>query len=151
MLFSIAFSEAPLVYEYDDPTTPGAEGELAIVGYREKFLSSLYTWQKEDYEHQWLNAITSLLRGATKAAVITEYVHPNAASHLQWWPLYREGDVIYVQNHFLFYERLGQPFSVANAVDFVPDRKTISEDGEHISEWSMPLAALQEFANSRSA
>ncbi|HEY5057180.1 MAG TPA: hypothetical protein VII58_13530 [Acidobacteriaceae bacterium] len=145
--FSITFSDVPLVYEYDDRTTAGAEGELAIGDYRESFLSSLYEWTKEDYERQWRDAVTSLLEGASKAALITEYIGPDASSHLQWWPLYRCGDVVYAQNHFLFYDQQARSFVVAQAFDFVPDRRTASEDGDPISEWSVPLSSLQEFAD----
>lgn len=55
-------------------------------------------------------------RGSTKVALITQYVNPSDSSNLEWWALYRgEDDMVYVQNHLRFYDRLGSDFSVADA------------------------------------
>ena len=146
MPFSISFCDTPLVYEYDDPTTAGTEGLLVIGEWRESFLSSLYEWTKQDYERQWQAAINSLVQGAEKSALITEFVGPEASSHLQWWPLYRLGGTVYFHNQILFYDQLSEPFSLADISKFVSERQTVNEDGAAISEWSIPLSALEEFA-----
>jgi len=145
MPFSISFCDTPQVYEYDDPMTAGAEGLLALGEWQESFLSSLYEWTKQDYERQWQAAINSLTKGAAKAALITEYVGTQSSSKLEWWPLYRIGETVYVQNHLLFYDQLSEPFSLGDISRFITDRRTVNEDGNPISEWNVPLAALRQF------
>jgi hypothetical protein len=81
MPFSISFCDTPLVYEYDDPSTAGAEGLLILGDWKESFLASLYEWTKQDYEHQWRTAITAVIQGADKAALITEYVGPEVSAN----------------------------------------------------------------------
>lgn len=146
MPFSISFCDTPLVHEYDDPLTPGAEGILLLGDWKESFLSSLYTWSKSDYERQWQHAITSLIDGDEKSALITEYISPEASSHLVWWPLYREGGSIYVHNQILFYDQLSKPFSLEEIAQFVAERQTVDGDGNLISEWNVTLEALIQFA-----
>ena len=107
---------------------------MVIGNWKESFLSSLYEWTKQDYERHWHAAITSLTQGADKAALITEYVGPKASSKLMWWPLYRLENIVYVQNHLLFYDQLTEPFSLADADRFIRDRQTVNEDGKRISE-----------------
>jgi len=91
---------------------------------KEYFGSSLYQWTKEDYESQWRDAIKTLLDGQEKAALITEYVGPEAATHLEWWPMYVVGSAVFIQNHLLFYDQLSEPFSMQKAVSFLRERRT---------------------------
>ena len=81
---------------------------------------------------------------------MTEYVGPEASSKLEWWPLYRLGDTVHVQNHLLFYDQLTEPFSLANAAKFIRDRQTVNEDGLAISEWTVAFSDLEDFARSLS-
>jgi len=145
MSFSISFVDEPLVYVFDDPTTPAAVGRVVIGEWDERFISSLYQWRKEDYEAQWLHAIKSLLSGNEKAALIVEYLGAEA-NHLRWWPMYKVKGAVYLQEQILFFDKLKEPFLLERAFSFVGDRKTISEDGQKISEWIVDLTEIEEFA-----
>src|ERR1700676_4957520 len=123
MSFSIAFLDEPLVYPYDDVKTPAASGLLTIGNSKEGFYSSLYQWSKQDYEGQWRQAINVLLNESSKAALIVEYIGPDA-SHLEWWPMYKVGDKVYLQNQLLFYNQLPVPFSLENPFVYLRDRET---------------------------
>jgi len=103
-------------------------------------------WSREDYERQWRQAIAAVLHGK-KSALITEYVSPQAASHLVWWPMYLVEDRVFFQSHLLFYNQLNEPFSIENALSFVRDRKTASPEGEKISEWSVHRSEVEAFAH----
>ena len=81
MSFSIGFVDEPANYPYDDPATPEARGVLMGEA-KEYFGSSLYQWNKKDYETQWWQAIRALLGGNDRAALITEYVGPKASTQL---------------------------------------------------------------------
>jgi len=148
MAFSIAFEQKPLCFPYDDRTTPAACGLLTLGRARESFLASLYQWGVEDYERQWKQAVAVLLNKKNKAALITTYGSPEVATHLEWWPMYLVGDIVYFQNHLLFYEQLPGRFSMESAFSFLRDRDTVDEQGSRISEWEVPLAEVEAFARS---
>jgi hypothetical protein len=145
MAFSITFQDEPLCYPYDDQSTPAASGLLVFGEFQEGFLASLYQWRREDYERQWRQAIATLLH-RKKSALITEYVSPQAASKLVWWPMYLVQDRVFLQNHLLFYNQLKEPFSIGNALSFVRDRETTGPEDEKISEWSVHLSEVEAFA-----
>jgi hypothetical protein len=142
MPFSISFLDEPVFYEEQ---TPMAVGELVLGDFRENFVASLYQWNKIDYKAQWRDAIKTLL-DSSKSALIVEYVSPEFSNKLEWWPMYRIENVVYIQNHLLFYERLKKPFSLKNMFSFVKDRITIAEDGNRISEWNVNLSDVEDFA-----
>jgi hypothetical protein len=146
MPFSISFQEEPLSYPYEDRTTPAASGVLVLGEANEHFTASLYQWSKEDYQRQWRQAVEVLLGGKDMAALITEYLGPEIATHLEWWPMYLVGEKVFLQNHLLFCDQLPGSFSVKNAFSFLRDRHTTNEQGETISEWSVCLSEVEVFA-----
>jgi CdiI N-terminal domain len=77
---------------------------------------------------------------------MTEYVGPEDTSHHVWWPLYRLGDSVAVQNHLAWHDQFTEPFLIECQFDFVRDRRIVSEDGTQISEWRVSLESIREFA-----
>jgi hypothetical protein len=146
MSFSISFLDEPVIYDESDPT---AAGRLVIGDWEEVFVSSLFHWSKEDYEAQWLNAIKLLLNGEEKAALIVEYLGPEAG-RLWWWPMYKVESTVYLREQILFFDKLKGPFSLEKAFSFVKERQTFNEDGLAFSEWGESVSEVQEFANARS-
>lgn len=144
--FSISFLDQPLEYLADDPTIPSAIGLLVLGDHREEFASTLFEWNKNDYEEQWRLAITSLLQGREKVALMVYYVSPAGSDNFEWWLMYRVGDTVALQDHMPWYDQFPEPFSIERQFDFVKDRRTVNEDGHKISEWSAPLASIREFA-----
>ncbi len=45
---------------------------------------------------------------------MVHYVSPEFASNFEWWPMYREGNIVYFQNHLPWYDQMTQPFSIEN-------------------------------------
>jgi hypothetical protein len=146
MPFSIAFLDEPLVYPYEDIKTPGALGSLMMGDSNERFCSSLYRWSQRDYESQWRQAINVLLNESFKAALIVEYTGTDASSHLEWWPMYKVGDSVYLQNQLLFYNQLPQPFSLDRPFMYLRNRETTDQAGRPISEWLVRLSEVERFA-----
>lgn len=70
---------------------------------------------------------------------------PITANFIYWWPIYRLDNTVYLQNHILFLSKLSVPFDPHDPFRFVPERELISETGEKISEWSVPIADLEGF------
>jgi hypothetical protein len=146
MPFSIQFLDEPLRYPFDDANTPGAPGLLVMGESKEGFCSTLYQWSKQQYESQWERAIDVLLNESLKAALIVEYIGPDAGSHLEWWAMYREGETVYLQDQLLFYSQLSEPFSLDAPFESLRDRETINAEGQKISEWSVSLQEIKRFA-----
>jgi hypothetical protein len=148
MAFSISFLDGPPSKEDpenpDDPTE-AAIGRLVIGDWYENFVSSLYCWSMKEYEDQWGQAIRVLLDGCDRAGLITEYCGPEAG-RLWWWKMYRIEDTVYFQEQILFFDQLKGPFRLEEAFSYVSDREKITEEGLAISEWSVGLEALAEFA-----
>jgi hypothetical protein len=126
-----------------DPGVVALYGKIYVGDFAETFITSLVSWNQKAYERHWASALRRLLEGASKSALITSYVEPGLADHLVWWPLYREGDTVYVQNHMLFYDQLGKPFSSGDPWRSVPQRRTVNPEGQRISEWETDLSSIQ--------
>jgi hypothetical protein len=145
MAFSICFTNHA-DYIDEDNGDRAAVGRITIGEFEENFHASLFEWEKQTYETQWLHSLERFLAGAKSEVLITFYVNPKDSSNLEWWALYRgEGDTVHVQNQLLFYNQLDREFSVAEASSFLSDRRTVSEDGDPISEWHIALGDLESF------
>ncbi len=126
-----------------DPGVVAIYGKISIDEYVETFVTSLVFWDRRRYQHHWLSALGRLLEGANKSALITSYVEPGLSDHLLWWPLYRVGDAVYVQNHMLFYSHLAKPFSQEDPWQSIPERTTVNAEGRRISEWATDLPSIR--------
>ena len=146
MFFSIRFFDEPNFVE--ESAAPSAHGLITIGNFKEGFYSSLLHWSRAQYEDQWSNAVRDLLNGSVRSALITNFLRPDAASNLEWWPMFREGEIVYLQNHLLFFDQLESPFSPASPVASLRDRETLNENGYPISEWSIPVNHLTQFLES---
>jgi hypothetical protein len=146
MPFSINFLDGPLEYPFDDSSVPAARGVIVLNDFHEEFLASLAIWSKHQYQKQWKQSLVEVLEGGGPAAMITEYFGSSeSASHLLWWPLYRQSDNIYVHNNLLFFDQLPQPFDLENAAASIPPRIIQDEDGNLISEWTLPVDDIRSF------
>jgi hypothetical protein len=126
-------------------------GKIHLGACAETFVSSLVCWGRVGYERQWDAAIQRLLAGAAVSALITSYVEPSMSNHLMWWPLYREGKVVYVQNQMLFFDQLNAQFSPDVSWESVRERKSTNVDGSKISEWKFGVQDLQDFLDRKRA
>ena len=138
-MFSIQF-------EIESPS--GRELELSLASLRigdfmETFEVSLEYWTQEDYQQQWVDAVTRILSGEISSCLITSITNPATANLLFWWPIYQLQDCVIIQNQVLFLNELGQPFNENRPYDYVQERQTYSEDGAPISEWSTSVEDLQ--------
>jgi hypothetical protein len=146
MAFEIRFTDDPNEFLDDDPAIPSAIGLFRAGTVEENFASSLYEWKKEDYEAQWRASLQHFVDGADRAVLITYYVNQKESSNLHWWALYRgELGVVHVQDHMPWDSDFEKPFSIHQASSFLQDRITISETGDPISEWDVPLADIEAF------
>ena len=59
--------------------------------------------------------------------------------------LYREGDLVYLQNQMLFPEQLAKALDSRSITKLVGPRKVVTEEGERISEWQTTIADVLHF------
>jgi len=147
-MFEIVTTDEP-VSEPAAEGVPTVSGKIVIDDFQETFTASLAFWTRNEYELHWKRALERLIAGAERSALITDYVPPPARvsseDYLVWWPLYRDGDTIYVQNHLLFFGQLSRPFSPDRPCNSVRDRQVVNEDGQKISEWATTIGDIKQF------
>lgn len=96
----------------------------------------------EEYKSQWKDAVRRILLGHQKSCLVTSMLNPVEAVYIIIWPLYRRKDIIYIHNNIFFLDSLTEPFDLTNLYNSVPERETVSEGGEPISEWCVPINDL---------
>ncbi len=146
MGFSIGFVNKSDERPFDDLAVKAARGVLLLGDTTEGFLANLGEWDRATYQAHWRRSLRLLLDGFSKTALITTYSSPSIASHLEWWALYRTGDLVHIQNQLVLYDNLDRAFSVESANSFLKDRETEDEDGAEISEWAIPFRDVESFA-----
>lgn len=143
MTFSIHF-----IRDKATDITPGEKakyGRITLGNYTERFFVSLEYWSVTDYRRHWYEAINRIVKCSRVSSLITSMDNPTTAKYIEWRPMYRIRDNLYIQDHLLFLKTLRTPFDEKNAFKSVPPRKTVNEEGEPISEWSVPLSDVEKF------
>ena len=139
-VFSISLSDKQYSVEND----LCASGEITIGDFSEKFHASLSYWTHQDYVRQWLSALNKITTFENnKGAIISSMYNPISANFICCWVMYRLGGLVYLQNHILFLDDLSTPFDERNIEKSIPDREQVTEEGERISEWRIPLSDIQ--------
>lgn len=144
-MFLIGFTDEPMEYPFDDPLIPAAPGRLVLGESEEQFLANLSLWDKSDYQFHWRRELKALVEGNSKVAIIVSYDDPNAASNMEIWLVYRDGDWAHFQNQLLWYSSLPEGFVVAEMSRYISDRVVTTEERHRISEWDVPVRDIESF------
>lgn len=143
MAFSIRLLPEPTPEHESDEKV--SWGEITIGPFRERFLSPLSYWSAADYERHWRQAAARIVQSPAPSCLITSMRDPAMANFIFWWVMYRAGDTVLVQNQILFLDNLSPPFDPDDPFSSISERRTVSEDGEEISEWSIPIKDVESF------
>ncbi len=122
-------------------------GRITLGYFTEEFEAYLDYWSSVDYEAQWKKAVRRIVSGAGVDALITDMHDLKTAHHLVSWPMYREGNRVFVQNRLLILNDLGRPSQLEHAIAKLGERKTVNDAGAQISEWSVTVHDLEVFIN----
>jgi hypothetical protein len=144
-MFSISFTDQPLEYPFDDTSIPAAHGELVLGKTTEEFLANLSLWGKSDYESHWARELKALYEGRPRVALVVSYDDPKAASNMEIWRVYRDGEWVHFQNQLLPYSNLPQGFEVSKMSHYIQDRLVTTTEGERISEWDVAIRDIELF------
>ena len=120
--------------------------EITIGSYSESLMILVDYWTLDDYKRQWKEGIERL-KTHDQSCLVVLVQDPKKAEVIMWWPLYKENDTIYIQNHLLideYYEKdIGNNiFTPDNCYQFIPARSLAYEDGGRPSEWKVKLDQL---------
>lgn len=144
-MFSIEFTDEPLEYPYDDTSVSGAPGRLILGNSEEEFLANLSLWGKPDYQSHWKHELRLLLVGNPKVALVVSYADPKAASSMEIWRVFRDGEWAHFQNQLLSYSTLTDDFEISEIDRYIDDRTITNADGDRISEWDVAIQDIQLF------
>lgn len=109
---------------------------------KETIFCPIDTWSIEDYKRQWKEALLRL-KYHDKSCLIVAYTASDNNPGMEWWPMYRVGDTIYIQNQLVWAEEYkniigDKPFTTDTCYDFVRERRTVNYEGTPLAEWSVP-------------
>lgn len=137
-MFSISF------ISNNTPKVPSGYflGEIIIGNFRETFHASSAFWTKQQYELQWADAKKRILLGEITSAFITSMVNPKTANFIKWWPVYIENGKAIFQEQILFIDSQKIQFNEMNPYQSIEKRRSITDEGENISEWNIKISEI---------
>ncbi len=119
----------------DEASLEVAVGEIVIDGFAENFEAPLHYWSRDEYECQWREGLLRIEAGSDKSCLVTSMHDPMHANFIVWWVVYREGQMLHVQNQMLFFDQLTERFDSVDPYRHIRNRITTNVDGMPISEW----------------
>lgn len=136
-MFNIEFiADAP---EPQEEGWLGLWGRVTLGAHREQFLAPIGSWQRLDYERQWLEAARRLLGEADRTGFFT-------VPYQCWWTMWRDGTQVWVHEELITTEeRDAGPYRRTVPYHIIEDRVTHTEDGQLISAWMISLDDVRAF------
>ncbi|MCL3996134.1 hypothetical protein [Streptomyces lavenduligriseus] len=124
----------------------GAIGRITVGDFGESFPMDLTYWNVGQYQTSWARSLRILERGDdTTSGLITSITDPANSNFIFCWPLYRSGEIVYIQNSIIFLTELEEDFNPAEPWRFVEPRSTVDEEGNEISEWQTTISEIRRF------
>jgi hypothetical protein len=124
----------------------GALGRIRVGDLDEYFKVALGFWGKTDYCRSWRRAFEVLAGSSPSVScLITSMTNPETSNFIFCWPLYRDGERVYVRNSVIFLGELSEKFDPDNPWKVLPERHVFNEDGVKISEWITDISSLKGF------
>ena len=109
----------------------------------EEFDADLGIWDRSLYEHHWLAAARRIVEdGRSSTAFFT-------TTFQSFWPMWRRGDHLHVQERLLIRATLIVPFDPADLYSQIGLYRRYSEPGVPLSEWRMKVGDLNAFIRRR--
>ncbi|GAA4301153.1 hypothetical protein GCM10023086_16960 [Streptomyces venetus] len=137
---------APSPAESEAEAGGDAVGRITVGDFEESFPMDLTYRGVEEYQGSWIRALKRLERGDNATSCLVSSIKNPATSNFVFcWPLYRSGEVVYVQSSLIFLEELDEAFVPDEPWRSVGPRSKVDEDGNEISEWQTTVDELRQF------
>ena len=79
------------------------------------------------------------------SCLMASMTDPRISNFVVSWPMYREGEDVYIQNAIIFLDEVGEAFDPAAPWECAGPRCGRDEDGSRASEWVTSMSSLREF------
>ncbi|MEU9179133.1 hypothetical protein AB0C90_20170 [Streptomyces sp. NPDC048550] len=123
-----------------------AVGRIVIGDFVETFRVPLGFWSESDYRRSWRQAFDALKDGLnSRSCLLVSMTDPENSNFLTCWPMYRDGENVYIQNAIIFLGELELGFDTGEPWASIGPRCTIDEDGNKISEWETSMDSVRNF------
>lgn len=117
-------------------------GTVRLGDFEESFHVSTRYWSPNDYTQQWEDAAAAIRAGGSMGCFVASLADPLVPESLAFlWSYYRTEDELVFRNSMRFLSAIDFPLPTGAFESWVSPRE--SEDGEVVSEWSLPLAELR--------
>ena len=116
-------------------------GEIRLGDHLEGFRAPLDPWTAADYERHWREAAARLVGGQPAAFWTVPWQ--------SWWVVWPEGGEAVVHEELLLADRIeaggytAEPPAGYAPYELIGPRESGSEEGESVSDWRVPLAAIR--------
>jgi hypothetical protein len=124
---------------------------LTLQNYTEEEAADLTFWSTKDHENQWLTELNHLMASRDKGALIISIPDPANPFRVWTWTMWKKDDHVLFQNRLLFMLEGSRTFNPACVSEYIGEYQSHDEDGDRISEWTVPIAAIRNFINERSS
>lgn len=127
-----------------------AIGRIVIGGFTETFAMPLGFWVISDYRSSWCRAL-AVLEGRLNSVscLMVSMTEPEFTNFLFCWPLYRDGDTVYIQNSMIILDEVRSEFDPDQPWFSISPRCIVDDDGNRISEWATSMLSMREFVRIR--
>jgi hypothetical protein len=123
-----------------------AVGRIVIGDFVETFRIPLGFWSESDYRRSWRQAFDALKGDPnSRSCLLVSMTDPESTNFLTCWPMYRDGDSVYIQNAIIFLDELESDFDIREPWASISPRCAIDEDGNKISEWVVSMDSVRDF------
>ena len=130
---------------WTDEDGPWRSLRLTLRDFVEEHHADLSNWSVQEYEAQWVRELNAIANSRDRGALITSIHDPSNAYRVWAWPMWRDGDNVHFQNRLLFMLEPKPGFDPFHVADYIGNHKLHSEDGELLSQWTVPIAEIRSF------
>ncbi len=112
--------------------------------FSETIAPALNYWTMDDYRKQWKEGLERI-KNYNTSCLVASIQNPETSNRLlNWWPIYKVGQKIYIQNELYMEEDYDQLmgdmlFTPETCYDFIRPRVISSPEGDEYSEWVIDL------------
>ena len=122
-----------------------ARGRIGLGEFSEEFVAPLVFWTVDDYRRQWNEAAERILDGSGQSCFVAAMRESPLDGAIFLWLAYKDGEAVYIQHKLLLPELVKGDFDMLNLYAQVGERRTLSEEGEPISEWRVSVEDIARF------
>lgn len=122
-----------------------ARGRITLGEFSEEFVAPLVFWTEKDYRRQWHEAAARILNGCARSCFVAAMRESPLDGVIFLWPAYKDGEAVYIQNELLLPELVRGSFDPLNPYAQVDERRTMTDEGEQISEWQVSVGDIARF------